>query len=290
MKVRASVDRRFGLPSLRGTCVTTQRRALWPKSSTPQISPSESVAWTEEERPRSVRNSISLCRSSNRQQVHRRHPVVCSIFGPQRFCRRLHAASFDASNASSAEDAAAQIYDLPSAKVWWCLTDHVAQPWCQVLVETSMLASVSGVCQLLLGILRLDAYMHYLLPFPLVLAAVRSGPAASRKTLVATFFLTIGIPCFISLFYHIALHSPARTPSCCHLCLALWIHWLDIGVPVAFEMSVVVNMDRMHALIRHRNDLLHLRRRLLTERESLQARHIQCLHTGGMRFLVIVLL
>lgn len=55
-----------------------------------------------------------------------------------------------------------------------------------------MLASVSGVCQLVFSILKLDSYLYYLLPFPLVLSALRSGPSASRKTLYATFFLTLG--------------------------------------------------------------------------------------------------
>ena len=58
---------------------------------------------------------------------------------------------------------------------------------------------------------------------------------------------------------------------------------------MAFEMSVVVDMDRLYPLIRHRNDLLHLRRRLLTERESLQARNIQRLHTSGAHLSIICL-
>lgn len=54
-----------------------------------------------------------------------------------------------------------------------------------------MLASVSGVCQLVLSILRLESYLYYLLPFPLVVAALRSGPTACRRTLVSTFFLSL---------------------------------------------------------------------------------------------------
>lgn len=66
--------------------------------------------------------------------------------------------------------------------------------WCdlQVLVETSMLASISGMVTLLLTLLKLESYLFYLLPFPLVLSTLRSGPAASRKTLMATFFLILG--------------------------------------------------------------------------------------------------
>eukprot|EP00803_Ostreobium_quekettii_P009366 evm.model.scf_1715.1 EVM.evm.TU.scf_1715.1 scf_1715:1729-7878(-) len=57
------------------------------------------------------------------------------------------------------------------------------------LVETAMLASVSGMATLVLSLLKLESYLFYILPFPLVLASLRSGPAASRKTLTSTFFL-----------------------------------------------------------------------------------------------------
>jgi len=69
------------------------------------------------------------------------------------------------------------VYDLQSSRV---------------LVETSMLAAVTALSQFMLGLLRLEGYMYYILPFPLVLASVRSGPAAGRKTLMATFFLMLG--------------------------------------------------------------------------------------------------
>ncbi|GMH43413.1 hypothetical protein BSKO_11335 [Bryopsis sp. KO-2023] len=59
----------------------------------------------------------------------------------------------------------------------------------KVLVETAMLAAVSGMTSLLLTLLKLESYLYYLMPFPLVLASLRSGFKAAQKTLVATFFL-----------------------------------------------------------------------------------------------------
>lgn len=43
----------------------------------------------------------------------------------------------------------------------------------KVLVETAMLAAVSGMVSLLLTLIKLDAYLYYMLPFPLVLASLR---------------------------------------------------------------------------------------------------------------------
>lgn len=64
----------------------------------------------------------------------------------------------------------------------------------QALVETAMLAAVSGLAFTLGSLLRVDSYLGYFLPMPVVVAAMRSGPAAGRKTMTATCFLLMCKP------------------------------------------------------------------------------------------------
>lgn len=73
---------------------------------------------------------------------------------------------------------------------------HTPQcPHTQVLVETAMLAAVSGLVFLLSTLLKLDNSLGYLLPMPIAIAALRSGAAAAWKTMMATSFLLIGGRC-----------------------------------------------------------------------------------------------
>lgn len=62
----------------------------------------------------------------------------------------------------------------------------------QRLVETAMLAAVGGVVYTLASILKLHSYLGYFQPMPIVVAAMRWGPAAGRKTMTATCFLLLG--------------------------------------------------------------------------------------------------
>jgi hypothetical protein len=59
------------------------------------------------------------------------------------------------------------------------------------LVETAMLAAVSGLAYALASTMHLEGYLGYFLPLPVILSALRSGPAAGRKTMTATFFLVL---------------------------------------------------------------------------------------------------
>lgn len=61
----------------------------------------------------------------------------------------------------------------------------------QRLVETAMLAAVSGLAYALATTMHLEGYLGYFLPLPVILSALRSGPAAGRKTVSATFFLLL---------------------------------------------------------------------------------------------------
>ena len=64
----------------------------------------------------------------------------------------------------------------------------------QRLVETAMLAAVSGLAYALATTMHLEGYLGYFLPLPVILSALRSGPAAGRKTMTATTFLVLGEP------------------------------------------------------------------------------------------------
>jgi hypothetical protein len=55
-----------------------------------------------------------------------------------------------------------------------------------------MLAAVGGLVYTLSTLLKLQSYFGYLLPLPVVLAAMRNGPAAGRRTVSATAFLLLG--------------------------------------------------------------------------------------------------
>lgn len=65
-------------------------------------------------------------------------------------------------------------------------------PTTQALVETAMLAAVSGLAYLVSTILKIENTVGYFLPLPIVLASMRSGAAAGWKTMMATAFLLVG--------------------------------------------------------------------------------------------------
>ncbi len=75
-------------------------------------------------------------------------------------------------------------------------TQHCRPSLCmlQSLVETAMLAAVSGLAFTLATLLSLESYLGYFLPMPVIVAAMRSGPAAGRKTMTATCFLLLCKP------------------------------------------------------------------------------------------------
>ena len=57
-----------------------------------------------------------------------------------------------------------------------------------------MLAAVGGVLYTLATVLKLQGYSAYVQPMPIVVAAMRWGPTAGRKTMTATCFLLLGKP------------------------------------------------------------------------------------------------
>ena len=80
---------------------------------------------------------------------------------------------------------------LPDKRI---IPDHTfhTMPTTQALVETAMLAAVSGLAYLVSTILKIENTVGYFLPLPIVLASMRSGAAAGWKTMMATAFLLVG--------------------------------------------------------------------------------------------------
>jgi hypothetical protein len=57
------------------------------------------------------------------------------------------------------------------------------------LVETSMLAAVAGLSYTFATLLKLEGYLSYVLPLPIVLASVRSGIRSSFNCVIVVFLL-----------------------------------------------------------------------------------------------------
>lgn len=55
-----------------------------------------------------------------------------------------------------------------------------------------MLAAMSGLAYLLSTILKLENSLGYFLPLPVVISAMRAGPGAGWRTMMATSFLLLG--------------------------------------------------------------------------------------------------
>jgi hypothetical protein len=52
-----------------------------------------------------------------------------------------------------------------------------------------MLAAVAGLSYSIATLLKLEGYLSYILPLPVVLAALRGGPVAATKALTVAFLL-----------------------------------------------------------------------------------------------------
>lgn len=59
----------------------------------------------------------------------------------------------------------------------------------QRIVETAMLAAVAGLSYSIAVLLKLESYLSYVLPLPVVLAAVRGGAKSAIKCLTVAFLL-----------------------------------------------------------------------------------------------------
>lgn len=64
------------------------------------------------------------------------------------------------------------VIDEHEAKIIKCFT-VLLHHFYQILVDTAMLAAVSGMASLLFTLIKLDSYLYYIMPFPLVLSSLR---------------------------------------------------------------------------------------------------------------------
>ena len=83
------------------------------------------------------------------------------------------------------QQVAAQQADLPGLAEPYPL-DKTRQ-----LVESAMLAAVTGLAYTVGNLLKLESYLAYILPLPVVLSALRSGPVPAVKTLTVTCLLLL---------------------------------------------------------------------------------------------------
>ena len=73
-----------------------------------------------------------------------------------------------------------------------------------------MLAAVGGLAYTLSALLRVQSYLGYLLPLPVVVAAMRGGAAAGRRTMSATAFLLLGAPASCCRTQHMSTCSSTK--------------------------------------------------------------------------------
>lgn len=93
-----------------------------------------------------------------------------------------------------------------------------------------MLAAVAGLSYTLAVLLKLEGYLSYVLPLPIVLAALRGGMGAACKSLVVAFlllFILVGPFRAVAYFLVYGVLSLAMGATC-----VLKLPWA-IGVPLA---------------------------------------------------------
>ena len=99
-----------------------------------------------------------------------------------------------------------------------------------------MLAAVSGLAYTLAVLLKIEGYLSYVLPLPIVIAALRGGALAALKSLTVAFlllFILIGPFRAVAYLLVYGLLSLAMGAS-----MALKLPWA-VGVPLAAVSRVV---------------------------------------------------
>lgn len=57
------------------------------------------------------------------------------------------------------------------------------------LVETAMLAAVAGLAYTIATLMKIEGYLNYILPLPVILSSLRGGPSSAIKSLTVAFLL-----------------------------------------------------------------------------------------------------
>eukprot|EP00850_Spirogloea_muscicola_P006623 SM000031S11632 [mRNA] locus=s31:846315:848813:+ [translate_table: standard] len=75
------------------------------------------------------------------------------------------------------------------------------------MVETAMLAAAAGLAFFLSSLLRLDSYLGFFFPLPIVISAVKWGAARGRKTMVATAVLLLVLAGPVKALSYMLMHG-----------------------------------------------------------------------------------
>eukprot|EP00798_Chlamydomonas_sp_ICE-L_P005918 gene5918-33491_t len=106
----------------------------------------------------------------------------------------------------------------------------------KILVETSMLAAVSGLTYLVSTILKLEGSLGYFLPLPIILSAMRSGPFAGWRTMYTTGFLLVVLLGPLRALSYVLIHGLlSATLGTCWKLKASW--WLSVVVGALVRMT-----------------------------------------------------
>ncbi|KAJ9534390.1 hypothetical protein QJQ45_016087 [Haematococcus lacustris] len=149
---------------------------------------------------------------------------------------QLHALAFDALFASALllHRPGTQTQTCSEVALWLWLKLLCASV--STLVETAMLAAVSGLAYLVSTLLKLDGSLGYFLPLPVVLAALRGGIAAGWRTMTATgFLLVVLLGPFRSLSY-VLIHG-LLAASLATMWKAKANFWVVVVVGAAVRMA-----------------------------------------------------
>lgn len=115
------------------------------------------------------------------------------------------------------------------------------------IVETSMFAAVAGLSYTLATLLKLEGYLSYVLPLPIVLSAMRAGPVYSIQCVAVVSLLLFGACLFICIVVGVR-----KAPSyvCIHTPLSHWCRTYPdrlLNAAAAFILCVFCSSHGTHS-------------------------------------------
>ena len=95
----------------------------------------------------------------------------------------------DTQSARSRESQVGEVYDRLANEQRRGNEDMIDVKEIQKVVETAMLAALAGLSYTFATLLKLEGYLSYVLPLPVVLSSVRSGPKYAIQCVIVVFLL-----------------------------------------------------------------------------------------------------
>lgn len=161
----------------------------------------------------------------------------------------------------------------------------------QRMVETSMLAAVAGLSYMFASLFKLEGYLSYVLPLPVVLSSVRSGPLYSLHCVFVVFLLLFSTYFLKNIMYHnddhhhtvyayAVLMGPVRGVT-----YMLVYGFLSVALGITFRLNVpwIVSVP-LSAVVRLLGQWLYIMVTSWVTRENL----IELLVTNAQTLLVCV--